>query len=412
MPSDPATPADDRPARGDRLRAVLRSGLFVVLGAAVVTVGSERMFWYWSTDPLAHVELSLFYAGAIAFSLWAVERYRVDDAWSFLLTVPLFAYWVEGVITPVVYSGGPFVPVFPVWFTAWHGLLSLTVLWYFFRRWLVAGRWRPLLAASLGVGLFWGAWSITLTLPENVNDPELIVEQGGPLEILGPLAFARYAVVFTLILAGAHYLLGRVWVSSYRPARLSRWLWLAATAIMVGTWTVAYPWAAPMFIAYVALQIWALRRHRSRPASDPADEDSVDGGADGRSLLADLDGRVPLLALWPLAAIPLVAAPTYALLWELAPPEEAIRAWMFVVIAVQSLIALGVVGYSFVRIVRRPMPAPPSGPGFTASAVSGSSAAPSAPSAGWPPPSGPAAVPPPPASPNAGAPFATGESGW
>ena len=173
--------------------------------------------------------------------------------------------------------------------------------------------------------------------------------------MLEPLAFARYAIVFTLILAGAHYLLSRVWVSSYRPARVSRWLWVAATAIMVGTWTLAYPWAAPMFIAYVALQIWVLRRHRDRPGT-------LDEGAGGRSLLADLDGRFPLRSLWPLAAIPLVAIPTYALLWELALSEEAIRAWMYTVIAVQSLIAIGTVGYAFVRVLRSPTSSDPATP--------------------------------------------------
>ncbi len=350
---------DDSTTAGGRWRAVIRHALFIVLSAAVVAIGSERMFWYWTTDPLSHIELSLFYAPAVAFSLWAVERYRVDDAWVFLLTTPLFAYWVEGVITPIVYSGGPFVPVFPVWFTAWHGLLALVVLWYLFRRWLVAGQWRPLLVTSAAVGLFWGAWSMTLTLPENLNDPDLVAEHG-PLQALAPLAFTRYAIVFTAILAGAHYLLGKVWVRSYRPARVTRWLWVAATAIMVAAWTTAYPWAAPMFVAYVALQIWVLRRHRTRmgpdrSALDRSDADG-DGDADGRSLLADLDGRVPLRSLWPLAAIPAVAAPTYALLWQLDLADQVWRSWMYSVIAVQSLIAVGLLGYSFLRVLRSPKP--------------------------------------------------------
>ena len=352
---------NELPSAVERRSAVLRHALFVVLSAAIVAVGSERMFWYWTTDPLSHIELSLFYAPAVGFALWAVERYRVDDAWVFLLTTPLLAYWVEGVVTPIVYSGGPFVPVFPVWFTAWHGLLSLVVLWYLFRRWLVAGRWRPLLATSVGVGLFWGAWSMTLTLPENLNDPDLIADHG-QLQALAPLAFARYTVVFTAILAGAHYLLGRVWVRSYRPARITRWLWAAVTVGMLVVWTTVYPWAGPMFVVYVALQIWILRRHRARSACDRSGAEDVVGG---RSLLADLHGRIPLRSLWPLAAIPAAAAPTYALLWELGLAEQVWRSWMYTVIGVQSLIAVGLLGYSFLRVLRPPRPSVPPPPGPT-----------------------------------------------
>ncbi|MEL7156898.1 MAG: hypothetical protein AAFN30_09900 [Actinomycetota bacterium] len=241
MTPTPLSPPDDQPTGAVAgLRAALRNALFVLLAGAVVGVGSERVFWYWTTDPLAHLEIAAFYAPAVAFALWAIEHYRVRHTWGLLLAVPLFGYWIEGIVTPIIYSGGPFVPVFPLWFTGWHGLFALVVLWYLFRRWLIEGRWRPLLAASVAVGLFWGAWAITLTLPENVNDPELIEDVGGPLQVLGPAAFARYAVTFTAILAAAHHLLGRVWVVSYRPGRVARWLWLAVTVGMLVVWSFAY----------------------------------------------------------------------------------------------------------------------------------------------------------------------------
>lgn len=315
----------------------LRRLWFVLLCTAIVGVGSERMFWYWSPAPLDHLVVMSVYAPAVAGTLWLIDRYRVSDRWGLLLVAPVVGLLVEGVITPVVYTGGPFVPFFPVWFGAWHGVLSVIVLLIGVRSWLLAGRWRTLLVAMVGLGVFWGTWSTTMWLPENLDDPELIADHGGPLQLLDPSQFALYALWVSAVLAGAHLLLGRGgWMSAFEPARVVRAIWLLATAAIVVAWTVAIPWAAPMFVAYFALQRWGLRR-------------SVATGF-RPSVLQRLDGRVALRSLWPMAALPLSATSTYAAWWAIDVPHTVVRgAFMYGVIAVQTAVG----GVLFVMALHR-----------------------------------------------------------
>jgi hypothetical protein len=329
----------------------LRRLVFVALCTAIVAVGSERMFWYWASSPADHGIVTLVYAPCVAGALWLVAHFRVHDVWGLLLVAPAFGLLVEGVITPVVYSGGPFVPFFPVWFGVWHGVLGMMVLLFGVRWWLVTGDRRRLLTASTLLGIFWGTWSITLLLPENVGDPEMVADHGGALHVLDPTEFMLYAVTFSFVLAVAHFLLGRGWwLTTFEPSRPVTVLWIVATGAVVVAWTFVIPWAAPMFAAYLGLQIWGLRRDE-RVAARP-------------SLLERLDGRFPARALLPLAAMPVAASGTYAAWWAIDLPEGVVRgAFMYGTIAAQTVVG----AVAFVLALRRagrsrPLPAPEAWP--------------------------------------------------
>lgn len=316
---------------------LLRVVATVFLTASITVVGSERMFWFWSPGLSEHLVLVLFYAVPVGVTLWTIGRYRVDGLWPLLLATPIYAYLTEGWITPVLYSGGPFVPFFPAWFSAWHGMLGFVLLWYAIRRLLLVESWKPLLSLCAGVGVFWGVWSSTLRLPENVNDQDLVGDLG-ELTVLDPSAFLVYVATFTAILAASHWLLGVVWPRSFVVPR-----WTARTVavvVVVGVvgWSFVVPWALPMFAGYVALQRWGLRRHLGRARRD--------GSGD---LFEQMVGRIRIRALWPLLACVPAAAWTYWALWALDPSDHVLGIVMYSTIGVQTVIG----GVYTVRALRR-----------------------------------------------------------
>ncbi len=305
---------------------------------------SERIFWFWSPGIGGHLEVSAYYALPVAFTLWAMATYRVSSMWSVLLATPLYAYVTEGVITPVMYTGGPLVPFFPAWFSFWHGVMAFGLVLLAIRWWLVVEAWKPLTGAAVGLGLFWGVWSSTLRLPENANDAELVEDLGEALTVLGPAAFARYTMLFTAVLMLAHWLLGFVWPHSYTPGRIHK---VAVGGLVLAgatMWTVVVLWALPMFVTYVALQRWGLRRHAA--------------SADGYDIFARLHGRVRIRALLPLLVIAPTAAGTYATVWKLDPSETTLQVIFYGVIAMQTIAGAGLT----VTALRRVRSIPPASP--------------------------------------------------
>lgn len=300
-----------------------------------MTIGAERMFWFWSTGVDVHLEVAAYYSIATVVGIGLLRRFNVSSWWSLMLVAPVMAFIVEGVITPVIYTGGPMVPIFPAWFTFWHGMFAFAGLIFGIRHLLLRENMKALSLTAIGLGLFWAVWSSTLWLPENVNDAELIEVEGGPLVVLEPAGFALYAAVFTAVLIVAHALIGFVWPpfgTSHPNTRknppLARWEKLTIGLVGVGVigWTVAVPWALPMFGLYCWLQLVGLRWHRA--------------GVDHAHvpLLDQLGGRVRARALAPLCLMAPTAAGAYAVLWSLAPSDETLRVVMYGTIAVQGVI--------------------------------------------------------------------------
>lgn len=342
-----------------RFFPVIRSFVFVYLIAVIMAVGSERMFWFWTPGLAEHFEVAAFYAMATAAAVSLMRRFNVTSWWSLMLVTPVVAFVVEGAITPIIYTGGPMVPVFPAWFTFWHGMFSLVGLVFVVRRMLLDEAMLRLSVVSISLGGFWALWSTTLRLPENVNDVELEEAMGGSLHVLDPVQFTRYAVVMTAVLVISHGLIGFVWPALGRSSgRAGALGWreravFGLVTIGVVIWTFVIPWALPMFAAYCWIQLKGLRWHQA----------SVNPSA--VSLIDQLAGRVRLRALLPLLLTAPTAAGSYALFWELDPSNQTMRVIMYGTIAVQGLIGF-VVGAKALLRARR------------LSAASGSSTSPQA----------------------------------
>ena len=309
----------------ERFKRSIAVATFVYLAALIVVVFSERVFWYWTPEPLAHLQLAFFYSLPVAAVVWLLATYRVSSGWGLLAVTPLFAYVTEGVLTPVMYSGGPFVPFFPAWFAAWHGLGSVAVAWFLLRRWMLDERWAALVAACAALGLFWGLWASTSLLPELVEDEDMI-DTVGVLSVLEPGQFTLYVATVTTILAVAHVIIGFVWPRRVRPGRTST---IVLGALLLGgalIWTFAAPWALPMFVFYGWLQVRVLRRHRA--------------AANGPTLLERFRGRIRIRAVVPLVAIVPVASIVYLVMWRAEPSDAVLRVVHYGSIAVQTVIGL------------------------------------------------------------------------
>ncbi|MEM7272603.1 MAG: hypothetical protein AAF547_05935 [Actinomycetota bacterium] len=300
---------------------VLRAIVFSLATALIVVVGSERMYWYYAdVDLESTAVLTAFYAVAVSVLLWLVDRFQTTGFWSFLLAVPAFGWIVEGVVTPILYSGGP-VPFFPLWFTGWHGLLAVVVLWWGVRLLLVEDRRAALAGLSVVVGAFWGTWATTMWLPENLDDPELAESLPA---VRSPGDFARFAALASLTLVVGHVVADRTWIVRLPRSRPIGLAVIGYCGLMVIAWTLVYWWAAPMMAVLLGWLCFGLRRRRPVVA---------------KPTLARLAGSVSPAAYLGLAPLPVTAAAVYAGWFAVDLGVGTIRVIHYGTIAVQTVAA-------------------------------------------------------------------------
>ena len=305
--------------------------IFVVLSTAVMVFFSEKTYWY--PQGYAIGELILFYAFPVYACLWAVDYFRVRRLSALILVAALFAFLVEGVLTPVIYEAGLLDPVMPAYFIGWHGLLSIVFGWYFVRRWLVGGQWQRLLIGSAVFGLFWGIWALTFWLPESFE------EFANPGQ--WPVAdFGLHALTFTLMLIVGHWLLGQGgWQKQFKMGRVEKWV--LATALVFFFATLAFP-SALLGILKLALLVTAvflpLRANRQREPNG--------------SLFTELTDTVQIRHLLPLLVMPVMATAVYGVAALFQLPEDSIRAIFELTPFAQSLIGAIVFVWAFIVTIR------------------------------------------------------------
>jgi len=274
---------------------VLRRLLFVLVSTAVMVFFSEKAFWYPQGYPI--VELVLFYAAPVYGVIWAIERFRVKRLSTLVLVAALYAFLVEGVLTPVMFEGGPLDPIMPSYFIGWHGLMGVLFGWYFVRRWLVNGRFIPLLIGSTLFGVLWGSWSITYWLPET------FVDFTNPGQ-WPTWEYGLYALTFTLMLMGGHWLLGRgVWLTEFRLGKWEKGLLMVWLLFLFATLSaLSVPFAVLMLPLWLLLVLLPLRLSGRRR------------GPEAPTVLTELAGpiRQPMhllaLLLMPLTAVSIYGA--------------------------------------------------------------------------------------------------------
>jgi hypothetical protein len=314
------------------MKNLLNRLLFVFLSTTIMVFFSEKAYWY--TQGYALGELILFYAFPVFAGLWAIERFRVDRLAPLVLISGLFAFLVEGVLTNVIYEAGLLDPIMPAYFIGWHGLLSVVFGWVLIRQWLVQGQWQRILFGATAFGLFWGAWSLTFWLPENINDPDTIahvLETGVPAGQWPVSDFALYTFTFTVVLMLAHWLLGRgFWPREFKPGRIETGIFFGALALY---FAVNVLWANPLALfkmaALLGVILWGLRFSTRIQSS--------------HNIYEKLAGRVTSTQLAGLLAMPVAATGVYALAAALPLSEAFIRTWLFEMLPPLQTLVGGVV---------------------------------------------------------------------
>lgn len=296
-----------------RLQPLIGRLFFAALSASVVVFFSEKAFWYPQGFVLG--ELIVFYGIAIYACLWAIAHFHVRRVSALVLVAALFAFLIEGVITPVIYEAGLLDPIMPAYFIGWHGLLSMFFGWYVLRKWLLGRQWMSLLISAGFFGLFWGLWSLTFWLPENIAEWAELAAQGETRSgntLWTATEFGLYALVFTSVLMLSHWLLGRGWQTQFTLSKVEKGVLVIALLILFAA--LVYP-VQPLAIfklllMFVILYI-ALRVNRGR---------EQDG-----SLLRSLAGPVQFVDTLPLLAMPITATGVYALARLATPTEDLLR---------------------------------------------------------------------------------------
>ena len=306
------------------MRRTLHRLLFVGLSTVITVFFSEKAYGY--VQGYAYGELVLYYAFPVYACLWAIESFRVRRLSALVLVAALYAFLVEGVLTPVLYEAGLFDPVMPAYFISWHGLLGFVFGWYGLRKWLVKGQWGRVLTFGFVFGLFWGVWSITWWLPEAFDGPASV-------DRWSIVDFGLYAFVFTSTLVLSHWLLGQgVWFREFKPSKVEKWLIGLSLVALFGLTVFPVLPVAMMKLGFL-LGVVFLGLRVGRVGEENGSK---------RTIFSELAGSVKGVHVLALFAMPVAATGVYALVTIWQPSESGIHILLEGIPFVQALVGAGV----------------------------------------------------------------------
>lgn len=328
------------PQRG--LRRLASIALFAYLTSVIVVMASERVYWYWAgLNADSIFVMSTFYLVPTTSALWILAHIRARRIHQVVLGGAIFAFLTEGILTPVIYADGP-LPFLASLFVGWHGVLSFVGFWYLIRSWLIAQQTRLLAVASALFGSLWGVWAFAASF----TDPPDLMEGGG--RILPPGEFAVYAIGVGAVLAVAHWLIGFVWPTGWRPTRVSTWAVALVAIVYFAIGVVpAVLWAPIKLSLLIGGTFWLLRR-------SAADEQ------EGEPTIFDrLGGSVRLRDVVAILPMPVMAAATYGAVWAIDPGESASVIVYWVLVTGQVLGGAAAYVWAARRALRRNLSASP-----------------------------------------------------
>lgn len=289
------------------MKKIIHRLLFVGFSTLIAVFFSEKAYWH--VQGYAYVELVLYYAFPVYACLWAIDYFRVRRLSALVLVAALYAFLIEGVLTPVLYEAGFLDLLMPAYFIGWHGLLSFLFGWYGLRKCLVKGQWLWVLIFGFVFGLFWGIWAITWWLPEAYDGPVSAARWS-------IVNFGFYAFVFASTLVLSHWLLGRgMWPQEFKPSKVEKWVIGLSLVALFGL--IVFP-VLPMAIVKLVVLLWIV--FLGLGAGRVGEEKGLH-----RTIFSELAGSVKGVHVLALFAMPVAATGVYALATIWQPSEDGIR---------------------------------------------------------------------------------------
>jgi hypothetical protein len=313
---------------------------FVYLTAFIVVLASEKAYWYWSAFTVdSMLALAGFYVLPTMAGLWALALAPAVRLHQVILAGAIFAFVVEGVLTPVVYIDGP-LPVMAAMFTGWHGLIAFVGFWYLVRRWLLARQLRYLASGSLLFGVIWGLWALSSAVVSPLEAEE-VADLGFEPALLTPGGFLIYAGLVGTSLLLAHWLIGFVWPAQWAPGKNSTRVLFVVSGLYMGFAVLPAVLWAPLKLAVLVGGAWKLLRMKGGAA-----------GESGPTILAGLHGRVRFADTAVLLLMALAAAVVYGVVWPLRDSENVMGGVYWSLVTAQIVAGVVALTWAWRRAMR------------------------------------------------------------
>lgn len=351
-------------ARRRHLARAMSLAAFIYLTATIVVMASERVYWYWAGfNPDSVLFLAAFYLIPTMAGLWALALAPARRVHHVVLAGAIFAFVVEGVLTPIIYIDGP-LPVMASMFNGWHGVIAFVGFWYLIRRWLLARQFARIALGSIVFGALWGVWGLASALADP-PDLEEAAELGFDPTLLVPGEFALYAVQVGATLALSHWLIGFVWPTGWKPGKVSTRALVVVSALYLSVAVLPAVFWAPLKLAVLIGGTWRLLRRPPGPAEAVSTAGAGPSAEPEPTILDRLAGPVRLRDVALLLMMPATAALAYAAVWQFRTNVAALEAAYWSFVTVQIIIGAA----AFIWAWRQTRPQPGGGHGYEATGV-------------------------------------------
>ena len=262
----------------------------IVLGLALGYIFfffGERVFWSFphpGDSLISNILAWLLYSFNAYLTLMVIEYFRVRAWWAVFLAGAFFGWLTEGIFAMTLF-GGPF-PLGISWTgLAWHALISVFVGWYLVMMLLIGNHYKKVVLFSIGLGVFWGVWSLAWALetPPIVTTPDVYLLHG---------------IITTIFLCISYYLFSKLRPAGFASSRWERIIvalpvlgfFSAVTVLTIGLLAAILP-------VLFGILYFALKKNRDHEIAP--------------NVLESFSGQPKIWSYFPLLLAPIIAALIY-----------------------------------------------------------------------------------------------------